>query len=40
MYGMMDDSGDILLIQALVNAKIANKSVMDTHSHYDFVPNI
>jgi len=38
--GTMDDSGVIVLIQALGNAKIANKWVMNTHSHSDFAPNI
>jgi len=32
----MDDSGVILLIQALVNAKTANKLVINTHLHSDF----
>jgi len=36
----MDYSGVFLLIQALVEAKIANKKVMNTHSHSDFAPNI
>jgi len=36
----MDESGVILLIQALINAKIANKWVINTHSHSDFAPNI
>jgi len=35
-----DDSGVIILIQALFNAKIANKWVMNTHLHSDFVFNI
>jgi len=38
--GLMDDAGVVLLIQALVNAKIANKLVVNTYSHYDFAPNI
>jgi hypothetical protein len=37
---MYDDSGVILLIQALINAKIANKWVIKSHSHSDFAPNI
>jgi len=36
----MDDSGVILLIQALINAKIANKWAIDSHSHSDLAPNI
>jgi len=36
----MDDSGVILLIQAYINAKIANKWVMNSHAHFDFAPNI
>jgi len=36
----MDDSGVILWIQALVDAKIANKWVINTHSHSDFAPNV
>jgi len=36
----MDDSVVIFLIQALINAKIANKWVINTHSHSDFAPNI
>jgi len=36
----MDDSGVILLIQALGDAKIYNKWVMNTHSDSDFAPNI
>jgi len=36
----MDNSGDILSIQALVDAKIANQWDINTHSHYDFAPNI
>jgi len=39
-YGTMDDSGVIVLIQALGHAKIANKWVMNTHSHSDFAPDI
>jgi len=34
----MDVSGLILLIQALVNAKTANKWLINSHSHSDFVP--
>ena len=37
---MYDDSGVILLIQALINAKIANKWVIKSHSDSDFAPNI
>jgi len=37
---MYDDSGVILLIQALINAKIANKWVIKSHSKSDFAPNI
>ena len=37
---MMDDSGVIVFIQELGDAKIANKWVMNTHSHSDFAPNI
>jgi len=40
LHGMMDNSGLIILIQALIDAKIAKISVMDTHSHSDFVRNI
>jgi len=36
----MDDAGVIVLIQALGDANIANKWVMNTHSHSDFAPNI
>jgi len=36
----MDDSGVTVLIQAPGDAKIANKWVMNTHSHSDFAPNI
>jgi len=35
---MMDGSGVIILIQALVNAKTANKWVINSHSHSDFAP--
>jgi len=35
-----DDSEVISLIKALLNAKIANKWVMNTYSYSDFVPNI
>jgi len=35
-WGTMDDSGAITLIQALVNAKTANKWLINTHSHSDF----
>jgi len=35
-----DELGVILLIQALINAKIANKWVIHSHSHSDFAPNI
>jgi len=38
--GTMDDWGMILWIQALIDAKIANKGVINTHSHSDFAPNI
>ena len=34
--GAMDDSGVIVLIQALGDAKISNKWVMNTPSHSDF----
>jgi len=36
----MDDSGVIVLIQALGDAKIANKCVMNPYAHSDFAPNI
>jgi hypothetical protein len=36
----MDDSELILWIQALVDAKIAIKSVIHTPPHSDFSPNI
>jgi len=36
----MDDSAVIVWIEALGDAKIANKWVMNTHSHSDFAPNI
>jgi len=36
----MDDSGVILWIQALGDAEIANKLVMNIYSHSDFAPNI
>jgi hypothetical protein len=36
---MMDDSGVIVLIQAFGDAKIANKWVMNAHSHSDFAAN-
>jgi len=36
----MDDSGVILFIQALINAKIAKKWVINSDSHSDFVPDI
>jgi len=39
-YGTMDDSGVVLCIQALKDAKIANKWVINAQSHSDFVPNI
>jgi len=39
-YCMMDDSGVIVLIQALIYAKIATKWVINTHSHSDFARNI
>jgi len=39
-YCIMDDSGVILLIQALINVKVANKWVINSHSHSDFPPNI
>ena len=39
-YGTMDDSGVIVLIRTLGDAKIAHKWVMNTHSHYHFAPNI
>jgi len=35
-----DDSSEILLIQELVNAKIANSWDMNTHSHWDFALSI
>jgi hypothetical protein len=35
----MDDSWVVKWIQALVDAKIANKRVINTHAHSDFVPN-
>jgi len=38
--GTMDDSGVIILIQALGDAKIAKKWVMNTHTHPDFASNI
>jgi len=38
-YGMMDDSEYILLIQALFNAIIANKLVINTPSPTDFATN-
>jgi hypothetical protein len=36
----MDDSGVLICIQALVDAKIANKLVINTHSDSDVTPNI
>jgi hypothetical protein len=36
----MDDSGVIVLIQPLSDAKIANKWVMKTHFRSDFTPNV
>jgi hypothetical protein len=33
---MMDDSGVILLIQGLINAKIANNCAINSHSQSDF----
>jgi hypothetical protein len=36
----MDDSGVILLIHAHINAKIANKWVIHSHSDSEFGPNI
>jgi len=36
----VDDSGAIVFIQALGDAKIAEKWVMNTHSHSDFAPII
>jgi len=39
-YGTMDDSGVIVLFPAHGDAKIANKWVMNTHSHSDFAHNI
>jgi len=36
----LDDSGVILLIQALISAKIANTWVINCHSHSDLAPNI
>jgi len=33
-YGTMDDSGVILVIQAILNSMIATKWIMSTHSHY------
>lgn len=40
LYGMKDNAGVILLIQLLVNAKIANIFARIIHSHSDFVLNI
>jgi len=37
-YGTMDDSGEILLIQALINAKTANKWLINTHLYSDSAP--
>jgi len=39
-YGTRDDSGVIVLIEAPGDAKIANKWLMNSHSHSDFAPNI
>jgi len=39
-WGTMDNSGVVVLIEGLGDAKIANKSAMYTHSHSDFVHNI
>jgi hypothetical protein len=36
----MDDLAVILSIQALINAKIASKWVIRSHSHSDFASNI
>jgi len=36
----MDNSGVIELIEEHGNAKIANKWVINTRSHSDFMPNI
>jgi glyoxylase-like metal-dependent hydrolase (beta-lactamase superfamily II) len=36
----MDDAGVIVLIQALGDATIAIKWIMNTHSHSDFSLNI
>jgi len=36
----MDNSGVILLIQALINAKIANELIINSDSHSHFAPNI
>jgi len=38
--GTIDNSAVIVLIQALGDAKIANKWIMNTHSHSDLSPNI
>jgi len=36
----MDDSGVVVLIQALGDAMIAHKWIMNTHLHSDFAQNI
>ena len=36
----MNDSGAILLIQSYINANIANKRVINSHTHSYFVPDI
>ena len=39
-YCMMDEAGVILWIQALVDAKIANKWFINTYSHSVFAPYV
>jgi len=36
----MDDSRVVLLIQVLIDAKIAYKWVLNSHSHSDLAPDI
>ena len=37
--GTMEDSEVVVWIQALIDAKIVNEQVINTHSHSDFLPN-